>query len=154
MADLACLLGRPGEEIPAVELVALLAPDGTSVERSDGGVEMLDERARQEYAQRIAELNETLEDAEARADLGTAERARAELDAVEAALEAAVGLGGRPRRSGERAERARKSVYNRIRAAIRRIDRELPALARHLEASVRTGRSCCYAPEREVDWTL
>jgi hypothetical protein len=35
-----------------------------------------------------------------------------------------------------------------------RVDRAHLALGRHLRASVRTGVYCCYAPERDVVWTV
>src|SRR5690606_20919426 len=68
------------------------------------------------------------------------------------ALRASLGLGGRPRRAGDPVERARKSVYNRIRTASARIERDLPVLARHLRTCVRTGTTCCYAPDRSLAW--
>jgi hypothetical protein len=50
------------------------------------------------------------------------------------------------------AERARSAVAHRIRATIRRLGGLHPALGRHLEVSVSTGRYCSYRPERPVDW--
>ena len=49
-------------------------------------------------------------------------------------------------------ERARKAVYNRIRAALVRIAEAHAALGRHLHASIKTGTSCEYRPERELRW--
>lgn len=49
---------------------------------------------------------------------------------------------------------ARSAVTWRIRAAIRKIDGELPALGRHLRASVRTGMFCAYDPEAPTAWVL
>ena len=37
---------------------------------------------------------------------------------------------------------------------IRRIEREHPALGRHLGRSVRTGTTCCYRPDRPTEWLL
>ena len=42
----------------------------------------------------------------------------------------------------------------RIRAAIGKVDQAHPALGRHLERSVRTGRFCSYKPEEPVAWTV
>ena len=56
------------------------------------------------------------------------------------------GLGGRERRSGSAAERARVAVTRRIRDAIKRISAEAPELGKHLDRSVRTGRFCSYQP--------
>ena len=69
-------------------------------------------------------------------------------------LSAAYGLGGRPRRAGDPAERARTAVTARIRAAIAGIEALHPELGRHLRLSVRTGTLCVYEPDRPVPWTL
>jgi hypothetical protein len=55
---------------------------------------------------------------------------------------------------GDPVERARKSVYNRLHDAIARIEGELPELARHLRHSLRTGRTCVYQPESDVEWRV
>jgi hypothetical protein len=55
---------------------------------------------------------------------------------------------------GDPAERARKAVTMRIRAALKAMDLVHPELARHLRHSVTTGRACCYRPERDVVWRL
>jgi hypothetical protein len=61
-------------------------------------------------------------------------------------LSRAVGLGGRDRRSGSAAERARVNAQRRLSDAIRRIERACPALGAHLDRSVRTGTFCWYDP--------
>ena len=71
-----------------------------------------------------------------------------------AELASAYGLGGRARRTGSDAERARSAATWRIRDAIKRLEKLHPALGRHLRASVRTGVFCSYQPEDEVAWTV
>ncbi len=71
-----------------------------------------------------------------------------------AELSAAVGLGGRSRRLGDDADRARKAVTMRMRNAVARIGREHPALGRHLDLAVRTGTVCLYEPEQPVTWSV
>ena len=44
-------------------------------------------------------------------------------------------------------ERARVRATRAIRAALRKIEQHHPALARYLNATVRTGSSCVYVPE-------
>jgi non-specific serine/threonine protein kinase len=85
---------------------------------------------------------------------GRAEQARVELDLRAGQLAAAVGLGGRDRRAADATERARLNVTRAIRGAIRRIRIVHPRVARHLTASVVTGRFCRYEPDREagIDW--
>jgi hypothetical protein len=121
--------------------------------RGDLG-ELVDARARAEYRRRLAELDDELADADACGDPERGEKAAVEREFLVAELAAAVGLGGRPRRAGDPAERARKAVTGRIRMTIGRIDREHPALGRHLDASVRTGTYCVYRPERATEWSV
>ena len=95
---------------------------------------------------RAESLRESLAEATAHHDLGRAERARAELDALANELSRAVGIGGRDRRSASPAERARINVQRRIRDVLGRVRAEDPALGEHLELSVRTGVFCVYLP--------
>jgi non-specific serine/threonine protein kinase len=96
----------------------------------------------------LLELREALDDAEARNDTGHADRARSEIEALTAELARAVGIGGRSRRASGAAERARTTVQKRLRDAIGRIEGGLPALGRHLDATIRTGMFCGYLPAR------
>ena len=71
-----------------------------------------------------------------------------EREALVHELSAAVGLGNRDRTSStSSAERARVSVTRAIRASMERIGEYSPALAAHLEATVRTGTYCAYVPD-------
>jgi hypothetical protein len=73
-------------------------------------------------------------------------RLRDERDALVHEITAAFGLGGRPRRLGSEAERARLNVTRAIRTAIRNIAAQAPELGAHLDATVRTGTRCRYDP--------
>jgi hypothetical protein len=73
---------------------------------------------------------------------------------VHAALGAALGLGGRARRSGSPAERARVRVTRALREAIARIATAHPLLGEHLARSVRTGTYCSYAPTEPITWSV
>jgi hypothetical protein len=157
--DIARLLAAPGEEIHCLELAAgaagaaaPAAEDGLAVQGHAG--EVLDERGRAEFKRRIADLREQVELAEAAGDIVRAERAREELDNVTEALASAFGLGGRARRAGDPAERARSAVTWRIRSAVSKVEAAHPELGAHLRASVRTGTFCSYQPERPLRWTL
>lgn len=145
LQDLARLLAVPGQEIHAAELAG-----GRVV--SVGLGDVLDPRARAEYRQRLRDLDEELEEAEAFADVGRAERARIERDFLVAELAGAVGLHGRSRKAGDPDERARKAVSLRIRQAIDRIGAVHPGLGRHFTNSVRTGLYCSYQPETARLW--
>ncbi len=145
MADLGRLLSSPGREIHCVELV------GAGVEQPSTG-EVLDHEARRSYEQRIRDLQEDVDAAEADNDYARAERAQAELDSIVEHLTAALGLGGRSRRQGSTTERARSAVTQRIRSTVHRLGAVHPTLGRHLEVSVVTGTYCVYRPERPVIW--
>jgi hypothetical protein len=136
---LAQLVAAPGREIHALELVG----DGGGIDTGDAG-EHLDAKAKAAYRKRLAELTEEVEEAEAWRDAARAERARGEIDALARELQRAVGLGGRDRKAGAAAERARSNVQRRIAYAIQQITQAAPALGEHLAENVRTGVFCAY----------
>jgi hypothetical protein len=150
--DLAILVSRPGTPVPAIRLLAGAA--GVELGPPAGADEVLDERARAAYRDRLRALEDELAEASDGADLGHAERLRDERAFLLRELSAALGLGGRSRRLGDDADRARKAVTMRLRDVIARLDEPLPALARHLRAAVRTGRECCYDPEEPISWRV
>jgi hypothetical protein len=113
---------------------------------------VLDPKAKADYRRRLGELKEELEEAERLNDLGRKERLREEFDFVTAELAAAIGLGGRDRKTASHVERARSMVSNRIRFSMSRIEAMDSALGRHLNESIRTGYLCAYLPRQPVDW--
>lgn len=143
--DLATLLSQPGREVHCLELAGRPAEGGT-------GTELLDPQARREIGERVQALQEELDEAEAAGDRGRAGAARQELEALASELGRALGLGGRSRRTGSAAERARSTVTWRIRSAVRKIGAAHNRLGRHLENSIRTGTFCAYCPETPVVW--
>ncbi len=155
LRDLAVLLARPGQALPAFDLVeAAGGPPASAVAAQADLGPVLDETARRAYRDRLAELAEELAEAEDHSDLGRLERLRAERSMLAGELAGALGLGGRPRIAGDPAERARKAVTMRIRAAVKTIGRQDEALARHLANAVRTGRLCSYEPEPGITWEV
>jgi len=115
---------------------------------------VVDARAREQYRVRAEELQAEIEDARRAHDPVREEQARDELGEIAEALEAAYGLGGRVRRAGDPAERARTTVAWRIRSALSKLEGEHDQLARHLRNAVRTGTWCVYQPEAPVRWEL
>jgi hypothetical protein len=117
---------------------------------------VLDAHARASYRQRMADLEAERDEADAANDPGRRERAAQEIEFLERELANAVGLGGRLRRAGSPAERARVSVTRALRAAIARMSNANPTLGRHLDSTVRTGTFCSYAPDPRVPaaWDL
>ncbi len=149
LADLARLLGQPGQPLHVSELVAMQASGALTPSGAD---EIFDARARQEIRKRLADLAEEVDDAEDQGDYARAERARTERAELLASLSSALGLGGRARRLDDPMEKARKTVTARIRSSIKRIGASHAALARHLERSVDTGLWCVYNPEQAIEW--
>jgi hypothetical protein len=147
LADLATLLTAGGREVHCLDLI------GAGAQETSTG-DVIDARARRDYEQRIRDLQGEIDDAEADNDYERAERAHAEFDALVEHLTAAVGQGGRTRRSGGSAERARSTVTQRIRTALRNLESVAPDLGRHLQVSVKTGTYCSYAPEHPTTWTV
>jgi thioesterase domain-containing protein len=158
---LALLLASPGRELHVLELVATggpvptapatgLAEEGLHAARPAELDPFTDARAKQEYRSRIEELRSELEEARRFHDEERAARIEEELDALVEELARAAGLRGRDRAPASSAERARVNVTKAIRTAIKLTERESPALAEHLTASVRTGRFCSYAPPGEA----
>jgi hypothetical protein len=114
---------------------------------------VLDREALRQYRKRLAELDDALDDAALRGDASSQARRSAERDALIAELKRATGLGGRPRRSGSPAEKARLNATRTIRHAIIELSTKVPELAAHLDESIVTGVACCYEPRTNIAWT-
>jgi len=140
---LARLLADPGVETHALELVG--HERGEAAPGDDDAGPLLDDRAKAAYRRRLADIESDIADATERSDLGRAEQASAERELLMRELSRAVGLGGRDRRTGSAAERARVSVTRALRHAIARIREHHGALADHLDGALRTGTYCAYA---------
>ena len=161
---LAVLLGNPGRDFLATDLVtAVRGCDEGSASRDGAPRPALgtdepyfDERTRRNYAQRLRDLRATLEEAQAFNDSERASQAQAEMELLTDELGAGIGLGGRARTVGSPVERARVSVTMAVKAALRAIARNDPALGRYLVASIKTGTFCSYSPDpgQPVAWDL
>jgi tetratricopeptide (TPR) repeat protein len=162
------LLQRPGEEFHALDLLGspgvgqipeneTMSGEWTKTFRvagvGDSG-EMLDGRAKHEYQRKLIELRQDLEDAR---ELGNSERRaqlESEIDFLARELSRGVGLGGRDRRAGSAAERARLNVTRTIKSAIDKIAEYHSELAQQLSRYIRTGLFCSYLPDSssQVGW--
>jgi hypothetical protein len=144
------LVSRPGEAVLALSLVATEAEEPVPI--GDAGPQ-IDREALRQYRRRLAELDLELDDAVAAHDVSRHATRTAERAALIKELARATGLGGKPRRTGSPAEKARLNVTRTIRHAISYLSTALPELAAHLEESVVTGVSCCYEPHTQITWT-
>jgi hypothetical protein len=139
VAMLARLIAEPGRELHVLDLGAGREP----VDGGDAGP-ALDDTAKRSYRARLANLARERDQAEAWCDRGHAERMAAEIEALTSELARAVGRGGRDRRLGAAAERARSNVQRRIQHALQQIRAASPRLGEHLAATIRTGVYCSY----------
>jgi tetratricopeptide (TPR) repeat protein len=159
---LAHLLAHPGEEIRALDLVGLIggasadaveATHATDFARSHAiagdlghAGEVLDAQAKAAYKQRLAELQDELEDAREFGDEERAEKAEEEIQALGRELKSALGLSGRNRRAASSTERARVAVTQAIRLALRKIAKIDAELSKLLAPTINTGTVCSYVP--------
>lgn len=152
---LAHLLGHPGREFHALDLVALDLGEAPNGQRhSEPAEEVLDQSARCAYRRRLSELSEELEEAQSFHDGERAARAKAEIDHLVEHLALATGLGGRSRRTITNGERARVSVSKALKAAVDRIQAANPDLGRHLAKTIRTGTFCVYQAESPLSLVM
>jgi signal transduction histidine kinase/DNA-binding response OmpR family regulator len=165
---LAYLLAHPQMQIHVLELTRGIPEETrtmTSREVSELGLStvtgprpelVLDQRAKAAYRERLEALDEELREAELLGDGDRKDRVVTERAMLGDELAAAVGLGGRDRRTSASTERQRINVTRTVKSVIRKISDVNQELGRHLGASVRTGTFCSYAPHPGVpdDWSV
>lgn len=144
------LVSKPHEAVLALSLIAAHSEEPLPV--GDAGP-LLDREALRQYRKRLADLDEELEEAEARHDVARHTKRSAERESLLAELARATGLGGKPRRTGSPTEKARLNVTRTIRHAITYLSTTVPELAAHLDESLVTGVSCSYEPRSNIGWT-
>lgn len=141
LADLAALIRAPGREISALRLANPDAFDHTVSDTT------LDLKALDAYRTRLAQIDAEIDVANHSDSAAMVERLELEREQIFGEVRRATGLGGKPRiAANEPIERARKAVTARVRDAIKTIEEVSPALAGHLDRSIRTGARCCYDP--------
>jgi tetratricopeptide (TPR) repeat protein len=162
------LLQHPNQEFHALDLLSgpgtNFVPESATSETSstdstltigrlgDAG-EMLDRKAKQDYKRRLSELNEELEDQRERGNSARAAEIESETAFLIREISRAVGLGGRDRRAGSAAERARLNVTRAIKTALQKISEHQAELGEILERCVRTGLFCCFMADPRVPMT-
>lgn len=158
------LLARPHKEIHSRTLMANDVPAETASEASRSlssgeisvatgeGMEVVDMQALESYRARLTEARAELDEAQANNDIGRVESLQKEIEIISEMVRSSSGLDGRRRKTGSDNERARVAVRKRIKAALDRIRRDLPALHAHLAAGLQTGTVCSYEPEYPTRW--
>jgi hypothetical protein len=156
---LARLLANPGRPYSSLDLERMGATGDEATARAaasgDAG-ELLDDEARRAYRKRLTELGEAIDDAEASGKAEQAGSLREEKDFLTRELSRALGLGGRSRRAGSVAERARLNVTRAVKATLQHVAAADADLAAHLGATVHTGVVCVYSPDTRapVGWKV
>jgi class 3 adenylate cyclase len=154
---IAYLMCYPDRDFHSVELISL--GNGVNISASiqagdaalghvrfgvGSGGEMLDEKAKSAYRERLSQLREELEEAKSRADFESATKAEDEIEALGHELSRAISRGGRDRQAVSDVERARLNTTRAIKAAIEKIAKNEPSLGKFFSAHIRTGTFCCY----------
>lgn len=157
------LLQHPGEEFHALDLLGMsgASADSARIEKHESSLptgvsfrhglsgdsgEMLDAQAKQEYRRRLVDLDQEMEEFRQKGDVDRADQLQSEIDFLKTEMSRAVGLGGRDRRAGSAAERARLSVTRAIKVALQKISEHHKSLGELLSRCVRTGSFCSYIP--------
>ncbi len=165
------LLQHPGEEFHALDVLGGCGPVAESdlIEKNESALaagvsfrrglqgdagELLDERAKREYRRRLTDLKEDLTQSRERGDAAGADRIESEIEFLAGEISRAVGLGGRLRRAGSAAERARLNVTRAVRSALDKIAEQDSALGATLNRCIRTGSFCTYVPDPKtpISW--
>lgn len=148
------LISNPGREWHALDLAqmiegAALAPE---LKSSDAG-NVLDETARVQLKARLQDLEVDIAEARQMNDAERAASAQDEIEAITQSLSEAFGIGGRSRKVGSAAERARMAVSKAIRGAIDKIEQRSPATGSHLRRAIKTGIFCSYEPGDSLNFS-
>jgi hypothetical protein len=161
------LLRHPHEDIPALVLDRRVHARTTKerdpeedrvwelgVQSGAPGLPLLDQEAKASYLARLAVLKVEAAQAQRWGDTSKLAHVEEERVALERALAAGLDHRGRPRLTGDGAERARQRVRKTIHEALEKIRSIDPVLGAHLASSVSTGTHCCYRPLSPLPWTF
>ena len=166
------LLAHPGQEFHANQILGevnrniQVSENSLSIKKQKQFIEdglnfsslgdagpILDSQAKKEYKRRLDELRKELEEAKEFQNIEQADRVREEIEAIEDALSAAFGLGGRVRKGVDPNERARKTISKAISRTLEHIQEHELSLWQHLENALSMGLFLSYKPDRSMNWT-
>lgn len=143
------LLSHSNQVFDPVELEsARTGVRGRSSNSSTG--ESFDAEAKREYARKLSEIDEELEEAVQFNDLASIERLQSQREKLIDHISKATGKGGKARVSTD-ASRARKNIRQQINRDIDRMSKFCPELAEHLRTAFQ-GESLCYRPTQDPGW--
>ncbi len=150
MEYLSQLLINPGREIASTTLA------GAEHALHETELESVDNKTLATLRERLAGLEEALDDAHAQNDELRCEKILEEREQILRYLSSNLNNKGRPRRIDRSAERARSAVTKALRSAICTIREQHAGLAEHLSDGIYTGKYCCYRPSERsaIIWCL
>jgi hypothetical protein len=120
-------------------------------ELGDAGM-VLDATARHQYQDRLAELQDQLEDAQELNDVDRAAEIEEEREIIAKELSRATGLRGRDVAVASTQKRAQQAVSLAINRAIEALEKPCPELGAHLKETIATGSHPIYQPTQSIDW--
>jgi TolB-like protein/tetratricopeptide (TPR) repeat protein len=144
LGDIARMIQAPDQQFHCSDLMGSLV--------AESGVEVIDEKARKKYQEKIIQLQEELAYAEETNNSFRLTALQTEYDSLLDHLGRAMGMGGKTRKAQNTVDKIRSAVTWRIRSSIKKIQQVHPALAKHLDVSVSTGIFCTYSPEKPINW--
>ena len=166
---IAYLLDNQGKEVSALDLeqshpdspddtqamqisAAQLDENGLATSSTDDRQPVLDEKAKQEYKDKLESLRDDREQAEQLEDDEQLERIDKETDAISRELNSAQDIFGKSRIFANQNERCRKRVTEAIRTSLVKLRTNHKELGEHLGASIKTGGYCSYTSQEEISW--
>jgi hypothetical protein len=166
-----CLLQHPHGEIHALELDSAVRGLVVDAElsllnraqttdfavyngRNVTGGPALDVRATREIEQHLQDVKAEIEEAKELGNEARSLKLQQAYDLGTKYLNQGRGLHGGDRTTGSDSERARVNVTSHIRRCLRRIREHNEPLYSHLDAFIRTGAVCSYAPDQAIAWTV
>ncbi len=148
------LLSRPHQKVFAPDLLAAVSGEAAVGEAGSAG-EQTDKQTLDDVKKNYVDVMDELEKAKGNNDVAAQDRLQRQLDGLADYLTSVTGLRGRTRRASDDADKIRRAMTQAIRRVIKSLAAQdkLPAAAKHLKNSIRTGLFMSYEPEEELDWS-
>jgi hypothetical protein len=115
--------------------------------------EVLDDKARREYKERLSSIKSELEQTERDNNSARREQLSKEKQALIEELKRATALRGRSRAFAGDDERARKAVARAVGTALNKIANHHPEMGNHLRERIERGAQCCYRGDG-ISWEV
>jgi 7-cyano-7-deazaguanine synthase in queuosine biosynthesis len=164
------LLARPNKETSVYEIVCGFAINSCNTvlnsNETDEGFQVTqgvplgdtgfiaDRKAVEQYRETAHELFHEIEQARSAGDTAEIQRLEDEMTKITAAINEAVGLGGKLRKSNDKRKNIRDAFRNAVNRAIKYLEKYDKPLAAHLKESIKCGNEPVYRTEKEIIWEV